>query len=157
MLQGSRGAPFLCSMMLIFVRQKFVIWFQYLYQNPFWQVFFLVEVLFKACYHVPASLANIAGIATWASNLYTTLLLSSSFTLGFKDGRKVFCFRNVTTGCIWAFERFNSSTKLSVGKPQYCIIKSTFAGEFSLFASSLLTFSLHGLTIFSITAEIISL
>ena len=52
-------------------------------------------------------------------------------------------------------ERFNCLMKLSVGKPRYCIIKLTFAGEFSLFASSLLTFSLHGLTIFSIVAEII--
>ena len=51
-------------------------------------------------------------------------------------------------------ERFNCLMKLSVGKPRYCIIKLTFAGEFSLFASSLLTFSLHGLTIFSIVAEI---
>ena len=45
--------------------------------------------------------------------------------------------------------------KLSLDKPQYCIIKLTFGGEFPLFASSLLTFSIHGLTIFSIVAEII--
>ena len=87
--------------------------------------------------------------------LYTTLFLSSSFTLGFKDGRKVFCFGNVTTGCIGAFERFNYSIKLSVGKPRYCIIQLTFAGDFSLFASSLSAFSLHSLTVFSIVAEII--
>ena len=87
--------------------------------------------------------------------LYTTLLLSSSFTFGFKDGRKVFCFGNVTTGYIRAFERFNCSIKLSVSKPWYCIIQLTFAGEFSLFASPLSTFSLHSLTVFSIVAEII--
>ena len=27
----------------------------------------LVEVLFKACYHVPTSLVDIAGMATWTS------------------------------------------------------------------------------------------
>ena len=56
-----------------------------------------------------------------------------------KNGRSVFCFCNVANGCIGAFERFNCLMKLSVGKPQYCIIKLTFAGKFSLFASSLLT------------------
>ena len=111
---------------------------------------FLVGVLFKACYHVPASLANTAGMATWTSTfkpgqviLNTRLLLNSSFTFGFKDGRNFFCFRNVTV-CIRAFERFDCSMKLSVGKPRYCIIKLTFAGKFSLFPSSLLTFSIHG-------------
>ena len=110
---------------------------------------FLVGVLFKAYYHVPASLANTAGMATqqaWQPGqvlLNARLLLNSSFTFGFKDGRNFFCFRNVT-GCIRAFERFDCSMKLSVGKPRYCIIKLTFAGKFSLFPSSLLTFSIHG-------------
>ena len=61
--------------------------------------------------------------------LYTTLLLSSSFTFSFKDQRKVFCFCKVATGCVGAFEHFNSLMKLSVGKLQYCIIKLTFASE----------------------------
>ena len=116
---------------------------------------FLVVVLFKVCYHVVASLANIAGVATVQVILYTTPLLSSSFTFGFKDGRDVFYFCNITTGYIGAFERFNCLMKLSVANPRYCIIKFTFAGKFSLFGSLLLTFSLHDLTIFSIVAEII--
>ena len=34
---------------------------------------FLVGVLSEACYHVPASLADIAGMATWTSNfIYNT-------------------------------------------------------------------------------------
>ena len=49
-----------------------------------------------------------------------------------KNGRSVFCFCNVTNGCIGAFERFNCLMKLSVGKPQYCIIKLTFAGKFCI-------------------------
>ena len=92
---------------------------------------FLVGVLSETCHHVPASLADIAGMATWTSNFI------HSTTPELKDGRKVFCFRNVTTGCIRAFERFSCLMKLSVGKPWYYIIKLTFAGEFSLFTSSL--------------------
>ena len=79
--------------------------------------------------------------------------LGSSFTFGFEDGRIVFYFRNVTVGCIGAFERFNCLMKLPVGKPRYCSIKITFDGEFSLFPSSLLTFSIHVLTIFLLVAE----
>ena len=34
---------------------------------------FLGGVLFKACYHVPVSLADIAGMATWTRNfVYNT-------------------------------------------------------------------------------------
>ena len=61
---------------------------------------FLVEVLFKACHNLPPSLADIAGMATWAINFIYNIAPELSFTFGFKDGRDVFCFRNVTTGCI---------------------------------------------------------
>ena len=133
MLQRSRGALLLGLMMLIFVRQNFVIWLQHIYQNAFWQVcFFWLDCSLKCV---------------------IMCRLNSSFTFGFKDGRKVFCFRNFTTGCIGAFERFNCLMKLSVGKPRYCSIKITFDGEFSLFASSLLTFSIHVITIFLLVAE----
>ena len=83
--------------------------------------------------------------------------MSSSFKFSSKDRRNVFCFRNVTTDCIGAFEQFNCLIELSVRKPQHCIIKLTFAGEFSLSASLLLSLSVHDLTIFSIVAEIIGL
>ena len=100
MLQRSRGALLLGLMMLIFVRQNFVIWLQHIYQNAFWQVcFFWLDCSLKCV---------------------IMCRLNSSFTFGFKDGRKVFCFRNVTTGCIGAFERFNCLMKLSVGKARYC-------------------------------------
>ena len=71
---------------------------------------FLVGVLFKEGYHGPASLADI-GMATWKN------IFISSVAFGFKDGRNVFCFRNVTTGCIGAFKRINCVMKLSVAKP----------------------------------------
>ena len=41
---------------------------------------FLVGVPFKACYHVPASLTDIAGMATWTNNFThnTTLMKGKS-------------------------------------------------------------------------------
>ena len=72
---------------------------------------FLVVVLFKVRCHVPASLTDIADMATWTSNfIYNTT--PKLFLYIFKDERSVFCFRNVTTGSTGAFDRFNCLMKL---------------------------------------------